>query len=826
MQAGTPLSTGPAPPAVRVATFNVSLSRPAPGQLIGELASGDSAQARAVAEIIQRVRPDVVLINELDHDAHGTAAALLRARYLSRGQNEAAAIDYPYVFQAEVNTGIASGFDLDRSGSAVQRLGTPGYANDAWGFGAFPGQFGMLLLSKYPILSDQVRTFRQFRWQEMPDALIPDDPATPAPADWYVGQALALLPLSSKSHWDVPVQIEGEIVHILAAHPTPPVFDGAEDRNGRRNHDEIRFLADYVTPGRDGYITDDDGRLGGLGAGERFIIVGDLNADPIDGDSTGRAMNQLLHHPLINSGFTPVSRGAAEAARAQGGVNARQMGDPAADTADFQDRTVGNLRLDYVLPSVAGLTLEGAGVFWPEHADPCHRLIGNTDAGRAGRDVVSSDHRLVWADVKVTGSSDESPRTSIQRLTFLGEAQFPTGFAFGGTTVGGLSGLTYDAARGVYYALSDDRSQINSARFYTLTIDLSDGGLDAGDVVFTAVTTLHGRDGEPYREGSVDPEGIALKSPGTLFIASEGDTAEGVPPFVRSFALDGGEQTALAVPAKFLPDAERTQGVRNNQAFESLTLTPDGRHLFTANENALVQDGPEATLAAGSPVRIVKFDTASGKAVAEYLYRTQPIAVAPVVPFGPAGNGLSELLALDNAGTLLALERGYSAGYGITARLFAIETQGAADIAAMESLAGSDGVPAVDKHLVFDFAALGLPLDNLEAMTFGPPLADGRQTLIVVSDNNFNLKQFTQVLAFAIETGADQPAEAAPGDDGGRHADALPEVTSAGEDLGPRGWDGVAVDAAAAEGLITTTAGPTVEGGAVPATSGEADFLM
>jgi 3-phytase/alkaline phosphatase D len=826
MQAGPPLSFRPAPPAVRLATFNASLSRRAPSQLIDELAAGDSAQASAVAEIIQRVRPDVVLINEFDHDANGAAAALFQTRYLGRGQNGAEPISYPYAFHADVNTGVASGFDLDRNGSAVQRLGAPGYANDAWGFGSFPGQFGMLLLSKFPILDDQVRTYRQFLWKDMPAALLPDDPATPAPADWYAPESLARLPLSSKSHWDVPVRIGGETVHILAAHPTPPVFDGAEDRNGRRNHDEIRFLADYVRPGRNAYITDDDGRPGGLEAGERFIIVGDLNADPIDGNSTGRAMQQLLDHPLINSGFPPASQGAAEASFVQGGINAKHKGDPATDTADFQDRTVGNLRLDYVLPSVAGLKVEGAGVFWPERADPCFRLIGGTGGQRPDRDLVSSDHRLVWADVSVTTASDAAPRTTIQGLTFLGEAQFPTGFAFAGTTVGGLSGITYDATGGVFYALSDDRSQINSARFYTLTIDLADGRLVAGDVVFTGVTTLLGRDGKPFPADSVDPEGIALKSPGTLFITSEGDTAAGIPPFVRSFALDGREQAALAVPAKFMPDAERTQGVRNNQAFESLTLTPDGRHLFTANENALVQDGPEATVEAGSPVRIVKFETASGKPVAEYLYRTHPIAVAPVVPFAPAGNGLSELLALDNTGTLLALERGYSSGHGVTARLFAIETQGAADIAAMEALAGSDGVPALDKRLVFDFAALGLRLDNLEAMTFGPPLADGRPTLIVVSDNNFNPNQFTQVLAFAIEEAAEQPAKAAPGDDHGPHAGALPEANGAAEDPGLPGGDGAALDAVAAEGLMAAAAEPTVEGAAAPVAGGAADFIM
>ncbi len=328
-----PLTPARPPPVLRVATFNASLSRPAEGQLIEELARDDSEQASAVAGIIQRVRPDVLLINEFDYDPSGTAARLFQAHYLGRGQDGAAAISYPYVYQASVNAGIASGFDFDRSGSAVQRPGTPGYANDAWGFGSFPGQFGMLLLSKVPIVSDQARTFQHFLWQDMPGALLPDNRATAAPADWYEAEVLARFPLSSKSHWDVPLRLGAETLHILAAHPTPPVFDGAEDRNGRRNHDEIRFWADYVSPGRDAYITDDQGRAGGLGAGARFIIVGDYNADPLDGDSTGQAMRQLLDHPLINAAFIPHSRGGAEAAHSQGGINSRHRGDPAADTA-------------------------------------------------------------------------------------------------------------------------------------------------------------------------------------------------------------------------------------------------------------------------------------------------------------------------------------------------------------------------------------------------------------------------------------------------------------------------------------------------------------
>lgn len=799
---------------LRVATFNASLSRPAEGRLIEELASGDSGQASAVAGIIQRVRPDVLLINEFDYDAAGTAARLFQADYLGRGQDGAEPISYPYVYQAGVNAGIASGFDLDRSGSAVQQPGAPGYANDAWGFGSFPGQFGMLLLSKFPIVSEEVRTFQHFLWRDMPGALLPDDRASAAPADWYAAPVLARFPLSSKSHWDVPLRIGAEILHILAAHPTPPVFDGAEDRNGRRNHDEIRFWADYVAPGRAAYITDDAGRAGGLGAGTRFIIVGDLNADPLDGDSKDHAVRQLLDHLLINAAFIPHSRGGSEAALSQGGINARHRGDPAADTADFHDRAPGNLRTDYLLPSAAGLTVEGGGVFWPERAVPCFRLIGEPDAARPAHGFASSDHRLVWADVTLTPAAAAAPKAGVTGLSFLGEVEFPTGFVFEGTVVGGLSAITYDAAAGVYYALSDDRSHVNSARFYTLSIDLADGRLDDGDVAFTAVTTLKGRDGAPFPAGSLDPEGIALKPPATLFVASEGDTSAGVPPFVKAFALDGQEQAALALPEKFLPDALGTRGVRNNLALESLTLTPDGHFLYTASENALVQDGPAASLVRGSPARLLKFDAGSGKPVAEFLYRTQPIASAPLGPLGPAGNGLVELLALDSAGTLLALERGYSAGAGITARLFEIETESATDIAAMTALDEPAGVRAVEKRLVFDLGTLGIPLDNLEGMTFGPDLPDGRRSLILVSDNNFNGGQFTQVLAFAVEPEAPPPPAAPlPGEPAPLEEGWLPGCGDLGFDAVPAGG---AAEAPAVAG----------EGPAAPAAVADTGFIL
>jgi Endonuclease/Exonuclease/phosphatase family len=371
----------------RFATFNASLNRAAEGELVADLSTPDDVQAQAVAEVIQRVRPDVLLINEFDFDAQGLAARLFQRNYLSVGHHGAAPLHYRYRFVAPSNTGIPSGFDLDNSG-------TVGGPNDAFGFGAYPGQFGMAVFSRYPILRHQVRTFQRFLWKDMPGALLPDDPATPAPADWYSPQELAAFRLSSKSHWDLPVLVGGKVIHTLVSHPTPPVFDGPEDRNGTRNHDEIRLWSDYVLPSRSGYLYDDQGRRGGLKPGARFVIMGDQNADPFDGDSVAQAAQQLLENSRVNTSLTPTSPGGPEQAVLQGGANLTHRGDPAFDTADFLDVPgPGNLRVDYVLPSKNLRILDG-GVFWPLSSDPLFRLVGVFP-------FPTSDHRLVWVDLRV-----------------------------------------------------------------------------------------------------------------------------------------------------------------------------------------------------------------------------------------------------------------------------------------------------------------------------------------------------------------------------------------------------------------------------------------
>jgi len=367
--------------AMRVATYNTSLFSDDAGGVIRQL-EGDSAHARKIAAVLQKVRPDLVLLNEFDYDDAHRAADLFQQRYLEVAQTGGGEpLRYLYRYLAPVNTGVPSGLDLDRNGSA----GGAGRArgNDAWGYGLHPGQYGMLVLSRFPIDEAQVRTFQLLRWSAMPGATNPVDPTTHEP--FYTDAVWKQLRLSSKSHWDVPVRTQDGVVHFLVSHPTPPVFDGPENRNGLRNADEIRLWREYLGASDVSWLCDDRGRCGGLAADARFIIAGDLNNDPADGDGQHQAIIELLEHPRVMRMPTPRSEGGEETAHAYAAKGLQRRGAPAHVTGDFGRRN-GALRLDYVLPST-GFTLTGSGVFWPKQGQP--------DAAIAD----GSDHHLVWVDL-------------------------------------------------------------------------------------------------------------------------------------------------------------------------------------------------------------------------------------------------------------------------------------------------------------------------------------------------------------------------------------------------------------------------------------------
>lgn len=350
----------------RLATFNAALFRTAPGELARDLAPGNpDAQALACARIIARVDPDVLLINEFDHDRAGLALRRFEALILNCSSRPT---PYPHRFTTPCNTGEPTGLDLNRDGCA-------GGPEDAFGFGAFPGQYGMALLSRLPLDRHDVRTFRHYPWARLPGMRWPMNPEDGTP--WYDAAARRRLRLSSKNHWDVPLRTGAGRVHLLASHPTPPAFDGAEMRNHHRNRDELRFWLHYLdaTPG----LADDQGRTGGAGPAP-VVLMGDLNADTHAGNGDRATLAALLEHPRLQDPrprrYRPEHPGA---------------GWPSCGHTAAFGRL--RMRLDYILPD-ARLRVCDAGVFWPRAGEPGGDWVGN------GERIVSSDHRLVWVDVE------------------------------------------------------------------------------------------------------------------------------------------------------------------------------------------------------------------------------------------------------------------------------------------------------------------------------------------------------------------------------------------------------------------------------------------
>ena len=353
---------------LRTATCNASFTRKGPGLLLRDIQQLNDPQIRNVVAIIQTVRPDILLINELDHD-YENLALIAFLDLLAQDIGDRKGIRYPYTYAPPQNVGLPSGMDMNGDG----KLGGPA---DAHGFGNFRGQYAMALVSRYPVLLAEAKDFSEILWKDVPDTDLPRN----ADGSLFPTDAAAnSLRLSSKGHWDVPIALPTrDTLHILASHPTPPVFDGPEDRNGKRNHAEIKYWDRYS---RDTF-----------NAAAKFAILGDLNADPNDGDGSHDAVQTLLTAGYVTDP-EPRSNGGANAAQTQGGANNSHKTDPATDTADWRDKGgPGNLRVDYVLPSTA-LNVTGAGVFWPAPDELGYEWIGSD--GRA-----SSDHRLVWVDLE------------------------------------------------------------------------------------------------------------------------------------------------------------------------------------------------------------------------------------------------------------------------------------------------------------------------------------------------------------------------------------------------------------------------------------------
>ncbi|MFW2340586.1 MAG: esterase-like activity of phytase family protein [Acidimicrobiia bacterium] len=344
-------------------------------------------------------------------------------------------------------------------------------------------------------------------------------------------------------------------------------------------------------------------------------------------------------------------------------------------------------------------------------------------------------------------------QVTVDQMEFIGATEFETGYLFHDTEVGGLSGIVYDKWNGVFHALSDDKSETNDARFYSLTIDLDDGYLDDGDVEFVDVTFLTDANGDRFVLDSLDPEGFEMMKKGHLFIGSERDLEN--QPWIKRFGMNGMENMTLPLPEYFLASGDpQDSGVYLNLAFESLTSTPNGRFLYAATEAALTQDGLPSTLDDGSPARVLEFSVNGNKmnhlaADSEYVYMVEPIPFQEPGRF--ADQGLVEMQAIDNFGTFLTMERSFASGIGNTIQIFETSILGATDVSGVADLDDTVYTP-MSKRLVAFITEADYDLDNMEGMAFGPKMKDGRIPLIIVADNNFNSPfQRTVFLAYALD---------------------------------------------------------------------------
>ena len=340
-------------------------------------------------------------------------------------------------------------------------------------------------------------------------------------------------------------------------------------------------------------------------------------------------------------------------------------------------------------------------------------------------------------------------------LRVIGATSLPTGTLFQGVEFGGISGLDR-AADGTYWAIADDRGgERGTPRFYNLSLDYDAAGFNG--VAINSQTYMQRPDGTtfPSNARTVDPEGIRVAPNGNLYWSSEGNwnanAASRYQPFVREMTTSGVFVREFATPAMYNYVDNASTGGRNNKLFEALTVTPNGT-IYTANEDALVQDGPLTSVSNGSVVRLTALDPVSGAAGAQYAYELPPIPVdaVPGAPFGP-DNGLPELLAISDT-QFIAIERAFAFGVGNTIRLTLAEiTAETTDVSNFASLTGADYTPMrrtllLEMPITFE----GITLDNIEAISWGKTLANGNRTLVLAADNNFSATQSTQFIALEI----------------------------------------------------------------------------
>ncbi|WP_275290277.1 endonuclease/exonuclease/phosphatase family protein [Sulfitobacter mediterraneus] len=310
---------------LRVATFNTELSRKGPGLLLRDILKGSDPQITAVMDLLVQANADVIALQGFDYDLENRALNSFADTLEKRG------LYYPHRFAVPSNAGLQIGLDLNGDG----RLGGP---DDAQGYGRFYGAGSMALLSRFAIDTARVQDFSPLLWRDLPGADLPQLDGNPFPS----ADAQAVQRLSSRGHWVVPI-LHPEIgsIPILTFHATPPVFDGPEDRNGKRNADEIRFWQHFL-----------NGEIG-QAPSTRFVLMGDANIDPNKGAGRRDTIRALLDHSAFQ--------------------------DPLPEKPTVNWPQTGPMRVSYILPSAG----------W--------RII---DAQVMPQNAAASRHNLLWVDLK------------------------------------------------------------------------------------------------------------------------------------------------------------------------------------------------------------------------------------------------------------------------------------------------------------------------------------------------------------------------------------------------------------------------------------------
>ncbi len=333
---------------IRIATYNTGLTRDGPGLLLRDILRGTDAQIAAVRTVISEIQPDILLLQSIDYDLDLRALKAFNATLAKTG------LQYPYIFAALPNTGMDTGLDMNFDGRFSS-------AKDAQSYGDFSGKKGMAILSRYPIQLAKVQDFSSLLWKDIPGTLQPETGKTQG----HSSKALDIQRLSYVAHWVVPIKVQSKTLTLLAFHASPPVFDGPEDRNGRRNHDELRFWQLYM------------GGHFGTPPDKNFIVTGDANLDPVDSEGRKLAIQSLLRDDRLQD---PAPKRSAPVF-----AKAGQRGDPMLDTVNWPD--LDTMRVDYILPS-SDLRIIASGVYWPDEATPQGQLA-----------ATASRHRLVWVDI-------------------------------------------------------------------------------------------------------------------------------------------------------------------------------------------------------------------------------------------------------------------------------------------------------------------------------------------------------------------------------------------------------------------------------------------